>query len=275
MTTEKKPEIIEEAEVVVEGERISRRRKGIYLLPNLLTTAALFCGFYAILAGINGLYTSAAMAIFIAMILDGLDGRVARMTNTQSAFGAEYDSLSDLISFGLAPGLLMYTWSLHGFGQKGFVKEDFVAAFIYIVCAALRLARFNTTVATADKKFFQGLPSPAAAAVMVSTVWVCEKYGISGMSSVNFQFGMAILTIFTGLFMVSDLKFYSFKEFAVRDRVPFIVLVVIAILFAVIYLKTAEVLFIFFFGYMLSGPTYWLFQWRKNRLEKINGSDNE
>ncbi len=257
-----------EADLISETQKKTTRQKGIALIPNLLTTGALFCGFYAILAGINGLFTHAAIAIFISMIFDGLDGRVARMTNTQSDFGAEYDSLADLISFGLAPGLLMYTWSLKGFGQAGFIKEDFIAAFIYIVCAALRLARFNTSTESIDKNFFQGLPSPAAAAMMVSTVWVCEKYGISGHSSLYFQYAMAILSIIIGLLMVSDLRFYSFKELVVRDRVPFIYLVIITILIPFAFLKTAELLFIIFTVYISSGLWIWLA--KRRELNALN-----
>ena len=241
-------------------EKKSNRRKGIYLLPNILTTAALFCGFYALLSGVNGHYVNAAMAIFIAMILDGLDGRVARMTNTQSDFGAEYDSLSDMIGFGLAPSILIYTWSLQSLG-----KEGFFAAFIYTTCAALRLARFNTQVGISDKKYFSGLPSPAAAAMIASTIWVSEKYGLNTQS---LQYVMMVFTIIVGLLMASDLHYYSFKEFGFRDKVPFIVLVVIAIIFAVVYLKTAEVLFISFLIYTLSGLVV-EYQLRKNSKKEV------
>ena len=157
-----------------ESEQLQKRKRGIYLLPNLFTTAALFSGFYAVLAGINGKFEHAAIAIFVAMVMDGLDGRVARLTNTQTAFGAEYDSLSDMVAFGLAPSLVMYVWSLSGLGKLGWL-----AAFVYTAGAALRLARFNTQVGTADKRYFQGLPSPAAAAVISGSVWVAVDYGLS------------------------------------------------------------------------------------------------
>lgn len=229
----------------LESER-PRRARGIYLLPNLFTTAALFSGFYAVLASMNGAFEKAAIAIFVAMVLDGLDGRVARMTNTQTAFGAEYDSLSDMVAFGLAPALVMYQWALVDLGRFGWL-----AAFIYTAGAALRLARFNSAIATADKRYFTGLPSPSAAAVMAGSVWVGVDNGISGG-----QLGWAAMlsTVAVGLLMVSNLRYSSFKQVDFRGKVPFFFLVVVMLVFAVALTDTPRVLFLVFLGYTLSGP---------------------
>ncbi len=181
------------------------RRRGIYLLPNLLTTAALFAGFYAIVQAMNGKFEYAAVAIFIAMVLDGLDGRVARLTHTQSEFGAQYDSLSDMVSFGVAPALLMYEWAFRDLGKWGWF-----AAFIYCAGTALRLARFNANIEIVDKRFFQGLPSPAAAALIAGFVWVMLDFNYSGH---ELRWVAVALTVFAGLSMVSNLPFYSFKSF--------------------------------------------------------------
>lgn len=219
--------------------------KGIYLLPNLMTTMALFAGFYAVIAGMNGQYEAGAIAIFVAMVFDGLDGRVARLTNSCSAFGAEYDSLADMISFGLAPALLVYQWALHDFGKLGWL-----IAFIYTVGAALRLARFNTQVGISDKRYFQGLPSPAAAALLAGFVWMIESNQIdSGAESIL----VMIMTLAAGLMMVSNLRFHSFKEFRFKDKVSFVTLLVIVLIFVVITLKPAMLLFLIFFGYAVSG----------------------
>src|SRR6184192_1516524 len=179
------------------------RRRGIYLLPNLFTTAALFAGFYAIVQAMNGRFDYAAIAIFVAMVLDGLDGRVARLTRTQSAFGAEYDSLSDMVSFGAAPALVMYEWALRDLGRVGWI-----AAFVYCVGAALRLVRFNTQLSTADKRWFTGLPSPAAAVLVAGMIWVLNDYQVKGG---DVKFLAAILTIYAGITMVSNVRFYSGK----------------------------------------------------------------
>lgn len=220
--------------------------KGIYLLPNLMTTLALFGGFYAVIAGMNGQYELGAIAIFVAMIFDGLDGRIARMTNSSSAFGAEYDSLADMVSFGLAPALLVYQWALQDFGKLGWL-----IAFIYSVGAALRLARFNTQVGIADKRYFQGLPSPAAAALLAGFVWMIETNQIeTGIESVV----VLVLTLFSGLMMVSNIRFSSFKEFNLKGKVPFVTLFVIVLVFVVITIKPAVILFILFLGYFVSGP---------------------
>lgn len=221
------------------------KRRGIYVLPNLFTTAALFAGFFAIVQAMQGDFERAAMAIFIAMVLDGLDGRVARMTNTQSAFGAEYDSLSDMVSFGAAPALVVYEWALRDMGRLGWI-----AAFIYCACAALRLARFNTTLEIMDKRYFQGLPSPAAAALVAGLVWVMIVSGIPGPDVRWLACG---LTIFAGVTMVSNIRFYSFKDVNLRKSVPFFVIAVIALGFALVSISPEMTLFGFFLLYGLSG----------------------
>ena len=193
---------------------MSKRRRGIYLLPNLFTTAALFCGFYAIVAAINARYELAAIAMFVAMVLDGMDGRIARMTNTQSDFGVQYDSLSDLVSFGLAPALVMYQWSLYGLGKPGWL-----AAFVYAAATALRLARFNTQAETEDKQFFQGLPSPAAAALIAGFIWLGDANDLN--DGTNLIWITFPLTVAAGLLMVSNIRYHSFKQFDLKGRVPF------------------------------------------------------
>ncbi len=231
------------------------RRRSIYLLPNILTTAALFAGFYAIVQAMNGKFEFSAVAIFIAMVLDGLDGRVARLTRTQSEFGAEYDSLSDMVSFGVAPSLLMYEWAFKDLGKLGWF-----AAFIYCAGTALRLARFNANIDTVDKRFFQGLPSPAAAAVVAGFVWVMLDNHFSGQES---RWYAVILTVFAGVSMVSNLRFYSFKDFNMRKSVPFIVIILIALFFILIFSDPPSVLFLLFFCYALSGYVLWLLDFRK------------
>ncbi len=230
------------------------RRRGIYLLPNLLTTAALFSGFYSIVQAMNGSYEAAAVAIFIAMVMDGLDGRVARMTRTQSAFGAEYDSLSDMVSFGVAPALVVYVWALKGMGKLGWI-----AAFVYCAGAALRLARFNTQLEVADKRFFQGLPSPAAAALIAGLVWVMHDYGIKGPDIRWLAWGV---TLFAGLTMVSNIRYYSGKDFNLRRSVPFAVVLLIVLGFILISLDPAHVLFAGFVIYAMSGYVLWLWNRR-------------
>lgn len=243
-------------------EQNHRRKRGIYLLPNLFTTAALFSGFFAVLSAVDGRFEHAALAIFAAMILDGLDGRVARMTHTQTAFGAEYDSLSDMVAFGLAPGLVMYLWALQPLGKFGWF-----AAFIYVASAALRLARFNTQIGKTDKRWFIGLPSPAAAAVTAGWVWVLTDYGVS---SVEVSIPSAVLTIAIGLSMVTNLRYYSFKDVNFRGKVPFFALVVIALGIAVVMSQPATVLFLLFFAYALSGMVTTAL--RKQRLRKAVAS---
>ncbi len=222
------------------------RRRGIYLLPNLFTTAALFAGFYAIVQAMNGNFEHSAIAIFIAMVLDGLDGRVARMTNTQSEFGAEYDSMSDMVSFGVAPSLIVYEWALKDMGQMGWI-----AAFIYCACAALRLARFNANTAVVDKRFFQGLPSPAAAALIAGLVWVTLNFQIEG-TDINWL--VWAFTLFAGLTMVSNLPYYSGKEINLRKKVPFFVILMLGLFFFVLIpIHPPLILFCLFAAYALSG----------------------
>jgi len=237
-----------------------QRRRGIYLLPNLLTTGALFAGFYAIVAAMNDQFDTASVAIFIAMVLDGADGRIARMTNTQSAFGAEYDSLSDVISFGLAPALVAYEWSLSGMGKLGWL-----AAFFYAAATALRLARFNTQLGTADKRYFQGLPCPAAAAVIAGLVWFGTDYGASGEDVRGVAF---VVTVVAGVLMVSNTRYYSFKDLDLRGRVPFMSILVVVLVFVFISSDPPLVLFFASLGYALSGPVLTLIHIRRRRLER-------
>jgi len=245
--------------------------KGIYLLPNLVTTAALFSGFYAILAGINGQFEKAAIAVFIAMILDGLDGRVARWTNTQSEFGEQYDSLSDLISFGLAPALIMFQWALVYMKDISIAwgKFGWMAAFIYVACAALRLARFNVQIEEVDKRFFIGLPSPSAAGIMVGMVWIMHDMEIQGK---DIQILALLMTISAGLLMVSNVKYCSFKDFDLKSKVPHIVILGVVLGFALIQIDPPKILFLIFFVYSLSGPYYWL---RSKYKQRKTGSDNK
>ncbi|HEX4883434.1 MAG TPA: CDP-diacylglycerol--serine O-phosphatidyltransferase [Casimicrobiaceae bacterium] len=228
---------------MLEKNRI--RRRGIYLLPNLLTTAALFMGFFAIVQAMNLNFDQAAAAIFVAMVLDGLDGRVARLTKTQSAFGAEYDSLADVISFGAAPALVIYEWTLRGLGKLGWI-----AAFVYVAGAALRLARFNTLLEVADKRWFQGMPSPSAAALVAGFVFVMDDYGIDPDAVRWIAFAV---TLFAGLTMVSNFKFYSFKTINLRRSYPFLAIFLIVLFFALLSYQPATVLFAMFVAYALSG----------------------
>jgi len=226
------------------------RRRGIYLLPNLFTTAALFFGFYAIVQAMNGRFETSAIAIFVAMVLDGLDGRVARLTHTQSEFGAQYDSLSDMVSFGAAPALVMYEWALKDLGKLGWI-----AAFVYCVGAALRLARFNTNIDVVDKRYFQGLPSPMAAALLAGLVWVFDDLGIDRelwLKSIAW-----VVTMYAGITMVSNVPFYSFKEINMKRAVPFWVVAVFAAALAVVSLKPSVVLFLMVFAYGVSGYVLW------------------
>lgn len=225
------------------------RGKAIYLLPNLLTTAGLFSGFFAIIAATQGRFELAAMAVFLAMVFDGLDGRVARMTNTQSAFGLQYDSLSDVIAFGIAPALVMYLWTLDGIeGRWGWI-----GAFVYVAGAALRLARFNVQVDTTDKNFFVGLASPAAAALLMGMVWVGED---SGWDAAGLAGWAWLLTVSTGLLMVSSLPFYSFKGFDVRRRVSYLSVPLVIVVFALAMRDFAFTLWGLFLLYALSAPAY-------------------
>ncbi len=239
-----------EEEVHVDGKTV--RRRGIYLLPNLFTTAALFSGFYAVVSGMNGKFEVAAIAIFVAMILDGLDGRVARLTNTQSKFGAEYDSLADMVSFGVAPALVMFSWALSDLGKLGWA-----AAFIYLACAALRLARFNTQIDTADKNYFSGLASPAAAAVVAGIVWVSAEEGwVGSQLPVELAVIAAIATAATGFLMILNVPYHSFKGLDLKGRVPFVVMIVVILLFGLVMSDPPRILLAGFLVYALSGPVW-------------------
>ena len=242
-------------------------RRGIYWLPNLFTIMALFAGFYAIVQAMGERYQHAAVAIFVAMVLDGMDGRIARLTRTQSAFGAELDSLSDMVSFGVAPALVAYHWALTDFaGSAGIevlgpwlsTKLGWIAAFVYCACAALRLARFNTTLDVVDKRFFQGMPSPAAASLIAGLVWAMEHNGIVGVDVRWLAWGV---TMFAGLSMVSNVPFYSGKDINLRQSVSFSVVVGIAmgLVFLIAFERALpEILFLLFSGYALSGYVLWL-----------------
>lgn len=245
----------------------AKQSRGIYLLPNLLTTAGLFSGFYAVVSSMNGHFEAAAIAIFIAMIFDGLDGRVARMTNTQSAFGAEYDSMADMVSFGIAPGLVAYNWALSGMGKFGWI-----AAFVFVACAALRLARFNTQVGIADKRYFQGLASPAAAGVIASIVWTGNEYQMVGQ---DYGFIMGLITIISGLLMVSNFRYNSFKEVDWKGKVNFVVVLLIVLVFAVVASSPAELLMAIFVLYACSGPVTTIRSVKELKLEHVVGDDSE
>ena len=227
------------------------RRKGIYLLPNLFTTAALFAGFFAIVQAMNGRFEAAAIAIYVAMVLDGLDGRVARLTHTQSEFGAQYDSLSDMVSFGAAPALVVYEWALKDMGKLGWI-----AAFVYCAGAALRLARFNVNIDVVDKRYFQGIPSPAAAALVAGLVWVFDDLGID--RELWLSIIAWVVTMYAGITMVTNVPFYSFKEFNLKKAVPFWVVAVFAAGLAVVSLKPSVVLFLIVFAYGISGYVLWV-----------------
>ncbi len=241
------------------------RRRGIYLLPNLFTTGALFAGFYAIVQAMNLRFEIAAVAIFVAIVLDGLDGRVARLTHTQSEFGAQYDSLSDMVSFGVAPSLIIYEWALKGLGKWGWF-----AAFIYCAGTALRLARFNTNIEVVDKQNFQGMPSPAAAALVASFVWVMLDNRFTGE---EVRWYACALTTFAGITMVGNLKYYSFKSINMRKSVPFIVIFLFALFFIFISVDPPSILFLLFLGYSLSGYVMWLINWRRHGNDKAGEED--
>lgn len=238
----------------------TKRHRGIYLLPNLFTTGAMFAGFYAITSAINDRFETAAIAIFVAMILDGLDGRVARMTNTQSEFGVQYDSLSDMVSFGVAPALVMYLWAFESLGKLGLF-----AAFVHTAGGALRLARFNTQVEIADKRYFQGLPSPAAAAILAGGLWISIEYGYEVDSIKYFAL---FLTISTGLLMVSNFRYSSFKEIDLKGRVPFVVAISMMLGIGFVMSQAESMLFLFFLGYAISGPVITLLMLRKKRKQR-------
>jgi len=256
--------LIDEHEEEVSENGRTVRQRGIFLLPNLFTTGALFCGFYAVIAAMRGSFEAAAIAIFFAMFFDGLDGRVARMTNTSSKFGAEYDSLSDMVSFGVAPALVMFSWALGDLGKFGWS-----ASFIYLACAALRLARFNAQIDTSDKNYFTGLASPAAAAIIASTVWVCHDLGWVG-DALPFEMAVAvgILTAVTGILMIANFRYSSFKGIDLHGRVPFFVMILVVLIFGLVTLDPPRVLLAAFLLYALSGPASFLLELRKKRLDR-------
>jgi len=253
--------LVDEHEEEVSENGRTVRHQGIYLLPNLFTTAALFAGFYAIIAAMRGDFENAAVAIFLAMVLDGLDGRIARLTNTSSKFGAEFDSLADMVSFGVAPALVVFSWALGGLGKFGWS-----AAFIYVACAALRLARFNTQIETADKNYFTGLASPAAAAIIASTVWVCHDLGWVGKElPLKVSVLVGILTAIVGFLMIANFPYYSFKSIDFRGRVPFVVMIAVVLIFGLIMLDPPSILLAGFLIYALSGPVMLRVKRRRSR----------
>lgn len=258
--------IDEHEEEVVTSAGKKERHRGVYLLPNLFTTAALFAGFYAIISGMKGNFEMAGMAIIFAQLMDGFDGRVARMTNTTSAFGMEYDSLSDMISFGLAPSLVMFCWGLEPLGKVGWV-----AAFVFTACAALRLARFNTQVGTADKRYFVGLASPPAAAILATIVWCWHDV----RPSYEVSYGLALLTLVVGLLMVSNIRYSSFKGLDLRGRVPFVVMFCAVLAFVVVILDPSKVLLAMAVTYCVSGPLMWVFRNRSKGLKPSVEDDSQ
>ena len=246
-----------EEEVSENGKTV--RRRGVYLLPNLFTTAALFAGFYAVIAAMRGDFEPAAIAIFAAGILDSLDGRIARLTNTQSKFGAEYDSLADMVSFGVAPSLVMFGWALTDLGKFGWS-----AAFVYVACAALRLARFNTSIDTADKNFFTGLASPAAAGILASAVWVSHDLGLVGDAlPYELAVAVAVLTIVVGILMIANVPYYSFKGIDPNSRVPFFIIIVVVLVFGLVLLDPPRFFLTASLLYAASGPVMQFMKQRK------------
>ncbi|XOZ33480.1 CDP-diacylglycerol--serine O-phosphatidyltransferase [Halomonadaceae bacterium KBTZ08] len=247
-------EEIEGAEVVEEevvgGSRV--RKRGIYLLPNLFTTASLFSGFYAIVAASNSDFAMASIAIFVSMVLDGLDGRVARLTNTQSRFGEEYDSLADMVAFGVAPGLVAFFWALNGLDKLGWI-----VTFIYVAGSALRLARFNTQIGSVDKRYFVGLPSPSAAAVVAGMVWCFHEFDSGWWLNAL----AVVLVAGAGTLMVSNVLYYSGKDLDLKGRVPFAAILLVVLAFAVVAIEPPVILFLAFLVYTLSGPLFWV--WRR------------
>ena len=245
----------------------TRRRRGIYLLPNLITTLALFFGFYAVVAAQSGLYETAAIAILVAMVMDGLDGRVARLTNTQSDFGVQYDSIADMVSFGVAPAMVVYLWALNDLGALGDLadKLGWLGAFVYTACAGLRLARFNTQVGVADKRYFQGLPSPAAAAAIAGMVWAGDRLEFGGWPA---GLPALVITTLAGILMVSNVRYDSFKEIDFRYRVPFVVIVLGVLGVALMSVHPPTVLFGLALAYMVSGPVLTVVRRRRRRRKR-------
>lgn len=254
------------------GKKRRFPRRGIYLLPNLLTTAALFAGFYSVVAAMDGDFVKAAIGIFVAMVLDGVDGRVARMTGTDSDFGKEYDSLSDMVSFGLAPALVIYQWGLVNIADSTIIwnKIGWLAAFFYAVAAALRLARFNT-LAVSDKRFFEGLPSPSAAGFVGGYVWLGSQYGLSGSEALV---PALLVTICAGGLMVSNFRYYSFKEFNLGERIPFTKVILIPAVFMLISINPPIVMFVLFAGYAMTGPVFGVYRTlRRKKNSSVEADD--
>ena len=247
-----------------------RRSRGLYLLPNLFTTAALFCGFYAIIAALQGRFEPAAVAVFVAMVLDGLDGRVARLTHTESEFGAQYDSMADLVSFGLAPALIMYEWALGAMSGMGpfLSKLGWLAAFFYTMMTALRLARFNVQLGHTDKRYFIGLPSPSAAAIVSGLVWFGTDLGLTGT---QLLWPALVVTIGAGALMFSNILYLSFKQLDLRGRVPFIAALVVVLIFVFTSIDPPKVLFVGFLLYGLSGPVMYLARLRQRARRRAQG----
>ena len=257
--------------MTIEAPPKSRRRRGLYLVPNFFTTAALFCGFYAIIAALRGRFEDAAIAVFFAMVLDGIDGRVARWTHTESEFGAQYDSLADLVSFGLAPALIMYEWSLGEMATMGLFlsKLGWLAAFFYTVMAALRLARFNVQSGSTDKRYFIGLPSPSAAATVTGLVWFSTDLGLNGSQMI---WPALIVTIGVGALMFSNVLYFSFKQINLRGRVPFMTASIVVLIIVLISIDPPKVLFLGFLLYSLSGPLLFLARLRQRARRRTQGS---
>ena len=256
--------IMSEAEIIPEEGADSVRRRGVYWLPNLLTTGTLFGGFYAIVAAIDGNFSRAATGVFLAMIFDGLDGRVARWTNTQSEFGKEYDSLCDMVAFGLAPAILVYQWGIERIADYGsfWARFGWLAAFFYAVAAGLRLARFNSRAAVADKRFFEGLPSPSAAATVAGFIWLVSEVEVTGLAKLVLAF---MVSIVAGALMVSKFAYWSGKELNVRGRIPWMYALVIPLLYVLVSLAALSLL-VAFGAYALSGPAVWV--WHKTSKKK-------
>ncbi len=242
-------------------------RRGIYLLPNLITTLALFFGFYAVVAAQSGGYEAAAIAIFVAMLMDSLDGRVARLTNTQSDFGVQYDSIADMVSFGVAPALVVYSWALNDLGALGDVwdKLGWLGAFVYTACAGLRLARFNTQAGVSDKRYFQGLPSPAAAATLAGLVWAGDRLDFGGWPA---GIPALLITLLAGILMVSNVRYDSFKEIDFRYRVPFVAMVLGVLAVALMSVHPPLVLLVMALTYMGSGPILTMLRRRRRRKRR-------
>lgn len=250
----------------------SRRRRAVYLLPNLFTTAGLFAGFYAIVAAMGEKFHIAAIAVIIAMLLDGIDGRVARMTGTQSEFGAQYDSMADLVSFGLAPSLVMYKWSLVSMAQLGgqWGKIGWLAAFFYAAMAAMRLARFNVQIGQVDKRYFYGLASPSAATLLVSFIWLAEDLGWSGDV---LWVPALVLTVAAGALMVSPVLYYSFKDVKRKDRIPYLGILLVVLALILVAIDPPKVIFLVFFAYAISGPVQWAVRFRRKRMRHAHAGD--